>query len=346
MGLEEARAAMASSFGSGPSSPDKINAQGSLPDAGYSPDLHPPPPADQDFASESDSDLDSNPENNNQPDQAPTEQKLTMDDIMDWNALGKKKFKIDGKIYTADDLKQGIHRLGDYTRKTQAVADLRKSVAEAKKFNEAFEEDLPKLLENPEKYEQAFKKIYPKEFHARWEKIKSLVQSRSQGNPGQQNQGAQESLNQTGNNQYAETIQELQERLDRIDQDQLQAKQSAANAELDRVMGNLAKKYDLGSPEDNKLLEELVLMKADTTDEKLTPKMWEQIYQEAHKRLTGLSKSHGRRIFQSQKEANQRGSDAAGNGGIPGSAPQQARTLKEARANFEAHLNKSSQMRR
>ena len=63
----------------------------------------------------------------------------------------------------------------------------------------------------------------------------------------------------------------------------------------------------------------------------LNDKNWELIWKAVNDKNVELFKKYGSAAVNKQKNANQRGKDAAPGGGIPGQAPRQPRTIKEAR---------------
>ena len=105
-----------------------------------------------------------------------------------------------------------------------------------------------------------------------------------------------------------------------------QRKLEAVNAELDARFKVMGEKYPYAD-------QEAAIARAQALHAKgipLNDKNWDAIFKAVNDKNIELFKKYGSQQVNKQKTANQRGKDAASGGGIPGQAPRQPKTIKEA----------------
>lgn len=214
----------------------------------------------------------------------------------------------------------GYMRQQDYTQKTQ-------SLAQDRKFYDNLNADLDKVKANPELIEQ-FRQIYPAKFHA----YLRYVQGNSPSRP-QQPQQTQQQPNQT--QQYAQLDPRIQSRIDKIEKDFRDKEVSAISAELDHKFKGLSEKYPFADEEAVVARAQALMSKMKELDPmndnlRITDKQWDLLWKAQNERAEGLSDAQYKKKVQSQINANKKGSDVGRGGGLPGQAPRNPRTIKEA----------------
>lgn len=225
----------------------------------------------------------------------------TTQEMMDLEKVGK--FRFEGKEWTPKDFKGAFMMQADYTRKTQQLA-------EERKYYDNLTADLNAVRANPALAAQ-FKQVYPSKFHNYLEYV----------SPKQQQQQAP-----AQNGQYANIDPTVMNRFQALEADMNQRKVEAINAELDARFKTLSTKYPYAD-------EEAAIARAQAAHAKgiqLNDKVWDQIWKATNDKNEAIFKKYGQDQVNKQKSANQRGKDAASGGGIPGQAPRQPKTIKEA----------------
>lgn len=236
------------------------------------------------------------------PEQAPSgEAAPSAQQVSDLESMSK--FRFGGKEWTPKEFQGAYMMQADYTRKTQQLA-------EERKYYDNLDADLKSVKSNPQ-LAAKFKEIYPSKFHGYLDYLSSQAQP-AQG----QNQ----------QNQYANIDPTVMTRFQALEADMNQRKVDAINAELDARFKTLSEKYPYAD-------EEAAIARAQaahTKGIKLDDKSWEQIWKAVNDKNVELFKKYGSAQVNKQKSANLKGKDAASGGGIPGLAPRQPRTIKEA----------------
>lgn len=215
-----------------------------------------------------------------------------------------QKFRFGGKEWTPKEFQGAYMMQADYTRKTQALA-------EERKFYDNLSADLSAVKKDPG-LAAKFREIYPSKFHGYLEHVSQAPQAQ----PGQNQQP----------NPYANIDPTVMNRFQALEADMNERKVAAINAELDARFKTLSEKYPYAD-------EEAAIARAQAAHSKgiqLNDKTWDQIWKAVNDKNVELFKKYGTAQVNKQKTANQRGKDAASGGGIPGQAPKQPRTIKEA----------------
>ncbi len=227
-----------------------------------------------------------------------------------------ERFKFDGQEWTPKDLKNSILRHNDYTRKTQELAESRKSVETEQLYRDNFEVDFEKVLQNPALMD-VFKQYYP----ANWVKVAEKMLERVQAQtpkqtpsqPTQQSSGVDPGL---------------MKKIEYIEKTFQQREVEALEKSLDSEFTKLGQKY----PKAN---QELVLARAQLlSDQKidiLKDGQLEKIFKTLHDQDDTREKQWRENLLREQKTANAKGRDIGKGGGTPGKAPEKM-SMKEARA--------------
>ncbi len=221
--------------------------------------------------------------------------------IVDLDSLEKVKYA--GREMTLKELRSAMMMQSDYTRKTQ-------SIAEERKYYDNLSADLAAVKGNPSLAEK-FKSIYPEKFHS----YLGYVTQAQQAQPQQSQQS-----------QYAQIDPNVMQRFQRLETDMNQREVAAINAELDAKFKSYSEKFPFAD-------EEAAIARAQSLmerGEKITDKVWEGIWKSVHDKNETKFKQLQAEQVKKQKAANSVGKDVASGGGIPGSAPRQPKTIKEA----------------
>lgn len=235
-------------------------------------------------------------EDHNSPSPAPTQQQM-----MDLESV--QKFRFGGKEWTPKEFQGAYMMQADYTRKTQQLA-------EERKYYDNLSADLAAVKKDPG-LEAKFREIYPAKYHAYLDYVAQKQQQQAANNQ---------------QNQYAQIDPTYMKRFETLEADMNARKVEAINAELDARFKVLSERYPLAD-------EEAAIARAQALHSRgvqLTDKVWDQIWKAVSDKNEQVFKKYGSAQVNKQKTANQRGKDAAPGGGIPGQAPKQPKTIKEA----------------
>ncbi len=234
-----------------------------------------------------------------------------------------ERFKFDGQEWTPKDLKNSILRHNDYTRKTQELAESRKSVETEQLYRDNFKIDFEKVLQSPELMD-TFRQFYPKHWVDVAEKLLEVSKAQQ---PAQQ---PSQSQTQQGSGLDPKVMQ----RIDYIEKTFQQREVEALEKTLDSEFTKLGQKY----PNAN---QELVLARAQLlSDQKidiLKDGQLEQIFKNLHDSEASREKQWRDNLLKEQKTANTKGRDIGKGGGTPGKAPEKM-SFKDARQNMMDRL--------
>jgi hypothetical protein len=227
-------------------------------------------------------------------------------EVLDLDSVDK--FKWGGREWTPKDLNGAILMQSDYTRKTQALA-------EERKYYDNLKVDLDSVDKNPALVAE-FKKVYPEKFHYLVDKWAPKPA-------------------QVGSSSIDPSIMEKLNKVDAIEQRILEREVQSINAELDAKFSTLSKKYPLADEEAVVSRAQAVLNKG----ERLNDQVWDSLWKQVHDRNKKLFDTQYSQMVKTQKSAGNKAKDMASGGGIPGQAPRNFKTIKEAsealRAEFE-----------
>lgn len=217
-----------------------------------------------------------------------------------------KKYKwFDGNEITADDLRNGYLRQSDYTKKTQEIAQERK-------YYDNLNIDLAKVKTNPE-LATRFKEVYPEKYHAYLDYVIAKNQERKE---------QQEKLDQASDPRVDEVYDYYQKQRSEL-----------ALQKVNTIFDNLSKKYNMAYEADVVAAANALIDRARANgDRRYEPseKEYEDLFKNSHAESQKRYDQHYKSKIEAQKSANAKGSDIGSGGGIPGQAPRQARTIKEA----------------
>ena len=223
------------------------------------------------------------------------------------------RFKFDGQEWTAKDLKNAYLRQQDYTRKTQELAEQRRSFEQERKFYENLNADLRMVKQNPALASE-FVKIYPQKFHSALREILN------------EGQGQSQSQQQSSRGPDVDTMSRLAN-LEKFYHEQEVAKnETQINATLERLQS----KYPDAIPEMviGRVFEAYNQMLQRDPQTKLTQQMWEDTFKSVDSYMKDLVNTRYRSKQQEQLKANRRSGDVSAGGGTVGRAPQKFKDLK------------------
>ncbi len=218
-----------------------------------------------------------------------------------------ERFKFDGQEWTPKDLKNAILRHNDYTRKTQELAENRKSVETEQLYRDNFRVDFKKVLQDPDRMND-FRQAYPSHWVELAETLLEKEQSAVQPQSVQQNATAGAGLDP-----------KIMKDIDYIKNTFQQREIEALEKSLDAEFLKLGQKY----PSAN---QELVLARAQILSDKkvdiLQNGKLEEIFKTLHDQESTREKQWRENMLKEQKTANARGRDIGKGGGTPGKAPE------------------------
>ena len=242
-----------------------------------------------------------------------------------------EKFTFEGKEWTPDELKKAVMLQSDYTKKTQALAEDRKtyeSFKEEKKYYDNLSVDLEAVRNNPQLAE-AFRQTYPEKFHGY---LQSLgIQSQQQPGPNvQQSNLPSEVLRE---------IQALKENNQQFTDYMTQKERETFDAKIDAIESDLSKKYTRANLTDVYGVAKEFLDENNLDPKSLDAKMLEPFFKASHEYNVGQYKAWQKEELERAKSLNKEGSDIGRGGGVPGGAPERL-NLNEA---IKRHIEETSQ---
>lgn len=202
---------------------------------------------------------------------------------------GADKIVFRGKEYTPEEFDKAMLMQSDYTKKTQALADEKKSVAKYKTYVDNLHIDLENVRSNPELIDQ-FKSIYPEEFHKFVDNLNTDLDSDlDDTNQFQENQLIKSLKNQ---------VEALEKKLNGYDDKFQNEKLDAVNAQIDSIFDRNLSKYELAD-EDAVLVkaQRMVLENRENPNFHMTEAAWEKLFRDDHNlREKKYSEAYKKRI--------------------------------------------------
>ncbi len=230
-----------------------------------------------------------------------------INDVADLDKL--EKFMFEGKEWTKEDLRKSILMHQDYTRKTQEVANERKSIEQERKFTENVPYDLEKLARDPNLIDQ-FKRVYPKQYHAAADKILASL-------------GVSPKASRPSENAIPE---EWRAELDQVKSMVKAYETEKYEAQLNSTFNTLKAKYP-------KAREDVIIFKARAELEAgkppLTETQFEKLFKDEHESSKRAFDEYHLSMIKDQKAANKKGRDVPSGGETPTSPPKKM-TMREA----------------
>lgn len=237
-----------------------------------------------------------------------------------------EKFLIEGKEYTWDQLNKERLLMSDYTRKTQEIANERRSLEEQRSLNEHFKADLPKVLQNPQLMADVMRH-YPREFVDMFQTLLDM-------GPKQQQQVMEQGMqldSRTIQKFVDPMIKPLQEKLDRYETE-------ALTKQLDAVYTQMKTKYPSAD-------EEFVTARLRAMDDQkiqITDSKIEEVFKFFHDKDTQGKDAYHKEQLKKQSEATAKAKDAPSGGATPGLAPKRLK-LDEVQGAFLEHMRRQQQ---
>ncbi len=232
-----------------------------------------------------------------------------INDVADLDKL--EKFMFEGKEWTKDDLRRSILMQQDYTRKTQEVANERKSIEQERKYTENVPYDLEKLARDPNLIDQ-FKRVYPKSYHAAADKLLASLGISPKA-----------SAQKTGESAIPE---EWRAELDQVKSMVRTYETEKYETQLNATFNTLKAKYP-------KAREDVIIFKAraelDAGNPPLTDDQFEKLFKDEHESSKKAFDDYHLSMIKEQKAANKKGRDVPNGGETPTSPPKRL-TMKEA----------------
>lgn len=228
-----------------------------------------------------------------------------------------EKFKFQGKEWTPKDLEKAILRQQDYTKKTQSLAEERKSFESERKFAENLHYDLQYVRSNPTQATiNEFIKLYPEKYHGALKTVLTELQSanREQMQP-------TEKKTETVPNYDIETANRLN-KLETFYHEQEVAKNTA---QINATIEKYSKQY----PDAISRLVIADVYEAHNQGVKVTEQVWEDAFKAVDAQMKEVVKSKYGDLVKKQTEANNKARDVEPGGGTIGRAPAKFKSLAD-----------------
>lgn len=241
------------------------------------------------------------------------------DNLVDLDSV--EKFRFGGQEWTLKDLQGAILRQSDYTRKTQELAESRKSFEQDQKFYDNLDADIEAVRKKPELIKQ-FKEIYPEKFH-RFLKAVGVEE--------------QTKLPQGVDPEFYQRFSSLEEKLTAQEAKARQEQLSAIEKSIDATFEKMSSKYPLA---DHEVVNTraLAYLEANPNKETLTDSEWEQIFKGVHAQIDKLAKTKSSELIKGQRQVNQAARDTGKGGGIPGARPKEPKSIREATSQWLSQI--------
>ncbi len=234
-----------------------------------------------------------------------------------------EKVRYNGKVISgkelAKELKEGTLRLSDYTKKTQEIAQERK-------FYDALPHDLQKLRDNPELASE-FRKVYPAKFHA----YLDILESKGINAATQAVEQQDQKLDQEPQKADWKQDPELKEMFNSFQEQRLETARVQVNTMFDKLVAKYPDADD--SWVAGRVQAEREQIRQQSPGQKLPPldeATVEKHFKESQMAFEKRAAAWNAKRFQAQKSASDKAKGPGAGGGIPGGAPKQVRTIKEA----------------
>ena len=229
---------------------------------------------------------------------------------------------------SAKEWRDGYMRTQDYTQKTQALAEERKYYAN-------LDTDLDRVRQDPRLAEQ-FLAIYPEKFHS------YLKYVTGQANSAQPAQGQRPNTPQ-----YAPMDPKFLREWNELQKERHDNRVASINAELDSKFSTLRTKYPYADEEAVVARAQALfgqMKKADPLNPNLriSDKQWDALWKAHNDGSYKLVDSQYKKQVQAQINASKKGGDVGSGGGIPGAAPRQFKSIKEATAQALSDIDAGS----
>lgn len=225
------------------------------------------------------------------------------------------------------DWEAGQMRQQDYTQKTTQIAQERR-------YFDNLAVDLDRVRGNPALADQ-FRQIYPEKFHPYLRYVTS-ENSRPTSSDGSQTQP-----------QYGRLDPATEQRIMQLEKGFRDKEVAAIQSDLDRKFEKLSVKYPFADEEAVVARAQALLTKMKEINPgaqvEISEKQWDALWKSQNDRSYGLSDAQYKKQVQNQIQANKSKADIAGRGGgIPGQAPRQFKTIKEASEALRADIDNGS----
>lgn len=273
---------------------------------------------------------------------APASNNLTIQQMVELDKL--ERFKWNGREWTPKELQDAALRHEDYTRKTQEAAQERKQAQEElrqaredRKFASNFAADLELVKENPALLAE-LKKIYPADYVKVAERILKTFNNSVTETPataGVPQGGLDEArVQRLLQQQLEERLNPLLEWKESTERAQTEAQVEARGRELDEWFDKYSKKYPDADPEVINARAMGLAQQKVQISEAILEKLFKSHHEAVGKRYAERQKQKN----EEQLKANRSAQDAGPGGGVPGKAPVEVKTLKEAARRMEQEI--------
>lgn len=233
-------------------------------------------------------------------------QKSQTTDLPDLDKLERFRFK--GREMTRKELEDSFLMRGDYTKKTQEVA-------EARKYADNFHADLRAIVKDPRLLAE-MRKVYPPDYVQITEEIlKQLKPAFSQ-------QQQPQATDQSAQSNLPPEVLERLEKVDRWERDMQERSTQAMLEQINTLHERMGKKYPYADPDvvDNRV--SLAIEKGLKVDSANLSTIYENAYKQHDAALKSRFDEMNKKKVEEQVKAGRKARDVGAGGATPGSAPK------------------------
>lgn len=226
-----------------------------------------------------------------------------------------ERFKFQGQEWTPKDLERAMLRQQDYTKKTQSLAEERKSLDTERKYYENLNADLSMVRQNPNLASE-FIKLYPQKFHQALKQVLS------------ESQGQAQTQQVTQQPKYDVELNSRLSTLEKFYHEQDIAKNKAV---VEAKVGELSKKYPDAIPEMvlGRIFESYSQLKDQDPEAKISDQTWEDTFKSVDQQMKEYASKRYGAMVKKQTVANEKAKAPDSGGGSVGRAPAKFKNLNE-----------------
>lgn len=219
-----------------------------------------------------------------------------------------ERFRFEGREWSRKELQNAYLRQQDYSRKTQELAETRK-------YTDNFAADLRTVMKDRARFSE-FQRLYPREFVERAQEILEAMPKATGGQP-----------NAEPNDPVSEKLAALEGKISTYEQRAEAQEIEKLQLWVDNQFATLSKKYPDAIPELINARAEVMARQGT----KITTPVLEKLFKEHDGQIKAQFEARYKGKVSKQINAGKEGRDVGPGGGMPGDAPKNPKTFKEAR---------------
>lgn len=236
----------------------------------------------------------------------------------------------DKRPKTLDELRNSFMMRGDYTRKTQELAESKRADQEARKYADNFDHDLLRVLEDPQKWLPVMRQMYPD----RYVKAAEQAVNRMQGSQAGQQPGSIPQQKMELPKEFQEALSDVREWKQAV---QEQLTQSTLE-QLNSVHERMAVKYPFAhGPTADGLVKDAI-ERGLKVDKGNLPEVLEKAYKSLHDSIQAQVDARQKTKVEEQVKAGKSSRDIGAGGSPLGHTPKKYKKLEDIKHDVIAGL--------